>query len=208
MKTKKNKGFTLIELALVILSLSVLFVILFGVNFTVSNLTRKQTPISQQRSQALLTLNQIQNSIRMVYYFPEIEKTVFFGKSKGFENNRSDQLTLTTISLGSEYSGGGIVKEVSFYLKKDNISEMGDLYIREDQIVDENPYIGGNHYKLLENVKSFQLNYSLNGVDWVDNWSSKSTRRIPRLVKISIKVQIAGKIEDLETIAIPGIYLK
>lgn len=208
MKLKKNRGFTLIELALVILSLSILFLVLFGVNFSVSQITNKKTPISRLRSQTILVLNQIQNSIRMVYYFPEIEKTVFFGKSNGIEGNRYDQLTLTTVSFGSFSSGGGIVKEISFYLKKDNVSDTGDLYIREDQIVDESPYTGGNHYKLLENVKSFQLTYSLNGVDWQDNWSSKSTRRIPRLVKITLQVKIGDKIETFETIAIPGIYLK
>jgi len=68
--------------------------------------------------------------------------------------------------------------------------------------------VGGNHYLLLDNVKSFQLSYSLNGVDWQDNWSSKATRRIPRLVKIQIIIKSEGKDEVLETIAIPGLYLK
>ncbi len=203
-----KKGFTLIEIALVILSLSILFVIMFSLNLTVLNISKTKAPISQQRSQALLALNHIQNTIRMTYYFPEIEKTVFFGKSNGVDNNRMDQLTLTAVSSGTQVSGGGVVKEISFYLKKDSISDLGILYVREDQIVDEQPYVGGNHYPLLENVKSFQLSYSLNGVEWQDNWSSKSTRRIPRLIKINIKVQIGKNVEDLETIAMPGIYLR
>lgn len=203
-----KKGFTLLEIALVILSLSILFVVMFSLNLTVFNISKTKAPISQQRSQSLLALNQMQNTIRMAYYFPEIEKTIFFGKSNGVENNRADQLTLTAVIYGSEISGGGVVKEISFYLKKDPVSDLGILYIREDQIVDDQPYVGGNHYSLLENVKSLQFSYSLNGVDWQDNWSSKSTRRIPRLIKISLKVKIGNTIEDLETIAIPGIYLR
>lgn len=199
---KIRRGFTLIELALVIATMSILFIVLFSVNFTVSRISKKTTPISLNRSQALLTLNMIQNSIRMVYFFPEVERTVFFGKSNGFEGQRSDQLTLTSASKGSFMAGGGIVREISFYLK-DNI-----LYIREDQIVDEQPYVGGNHYKILENVKSFRLDYSLNGVDWQDNWSSRATRRIPRLVKVQIILDNAGKQETFETIAIPGFYLR
>lgn len=202
MKFKFRYGFTLIELALVIAAMSVLFIVLFSVNFTVSRISKKTTPISLNRSQALLALNLIQNSIRMVYFFPEIERTVFFGKSNGFEGQRSDQLTLTSASKGSFMAGGGIVREISFYLK-DNI-----LYIREEPFVDEQPYVGGNHYKLLENVKSFKVDYSLNGIDWQDNWSSKATRRIPRLVKIQIIVDNEGKQETYETISIPGLYLR
>ncbi|GIX43283.1 MAG: type II secretory pathway [Leptospiraceae bacterium] len=206
-----RRGFTLIELALVIATMSILFIVMFSVNFTVSKIAKKNVPISSTRSQAMLVLNLIQNSIRMAYFFPEIEKTVFYGKSNGNEGERADQLTLTCVSTGSPLAGGGIVKEVSFY-RKDN-----SLYIREDQIVDDQPYVGGNHYKILEGVKSFQLSYSLNGVDWQDNWSSKSTRRIPRLVKIRIVVAInykdkeelkTIKEETYETIAIPGYYLR
>jgi len=199
---KIRSGFTLIELALVIATMSILFIVMFSVNFTVSKISKNTIPLSQNRSKALLTLNLIQNSIRMTFYFPEIEKTVFFGKSNGNEGERKDQLTLTTVSTGSPLAGGGIVKEVSYYFKDNKI------YIREDQIVDDQPYVGGNHYLLLDNVKSFQLSYSLNGVDWQDNWSSKATRRIPRLVKIQIIIKSEGKDEVLETIAIPGLYLK
>jgi general secretion pathway protein J len=199
---KIRSGFTLIELALVIATMSILFIVMFSVNFTVSKIAKNTIPLSQNRSKALLTLNLIQNSIRMTFYFPEIEKTVFYGKSNGNEGERKDQLTLTTVSTGSPLAGGGIVKEVSYYFKDNKI------YIREDQIVDDQPYGGGNHYLLLDNVKSFQLSYSLNGVDWQDNWSSKATRRIPRLVKIQIIIKSEGKDEVLETIAIPGLYLK
>ncbi len=199
---KIRKGFTLIELALVIATMSILFIVMFSVNFTVSKISKKTTPISQFRSQVLITLNIIQNSIRLVYYFPEIEKTVFFGKSNGIQGERKDQITLTTVSNGSNLVGGGIVKEISYYVKDDS------LYVREDFIVDDQPYTGGNHYKLLEDVKSFQLNYSLNGVDWQDNWSSKATRRIPRLIRIQLIVKIAGKEETYETVAIPGYYLR
>ncbi len=199
---KIRRGFTLIELALVIATMSVLFIVLFSVNFTVSRISKKTTPLSFNRSQALLTLNMIQNAIRMAYFFPDVDRTVFFGKSNGFEGQRSDQLTLTASSKGSFMAGGGIVKEISFYLK-DNV-----LYIREDQIVDEQPYVGGSHYKLLENVKSFKLDYSLNGIDWQDNWSSKATRRIPRLVRVQIILDNEGKQETYETIAIPGFYLR
>jgi general secretion pathway protein J len=199
---KIRSGFTLIELALVIATMSILFIVMFSVNFTVSKIAKNTIPLSQNRSKALLTLNLIQNSIRMTFYFPEIEKTVFFGKSNGNEGERKDQLTLTTVSTGSPLAGGGIVKEVSYYFKDNKI------YIREDQIVDDQPYVGGNHYSLLDNVKSFQLSYSLNGVDWQDNWSTKATRRIPRLVKIQIIIKSEGKDEVFETIAIPGLYLK
>ncbi len=199
---KPRKGFTLIELALVIATLSILFIVMFSVNFTVSRISKKTTPISHFRSQVLIVLNIIQNSIRMVYYFPEIEKTIFYGKSNGIQGERKDQITLTTVSNGSSLAGGGIVKEISYYVKDDS------LYLREDFIVDDQPYTGGNHYKLLEDVKSFQLNYSLNGVDWQDNWSSKATRRIPRLIRIQLIVKIAGKEETYETVAIPGYYLR
>ncbi len=203
-----KKGFTLIEIAIVILVLSILFVVLFGVNFTVSKISKNSSHIAQKRTQVIHVLNMIQSSIRLVYYYPEQYKTVFFGKSNGIENSRSDQVTFTSILPGSELSGGGTVGEVSYYLKKDNIMDTGKLYRREENIVDESPYSGGAHYLLLDNVVSFHIQYSINGVDWQDNWSSRTTRRIPRMIKTKIIVKIAGKEEIFETLSIPGVYLK
>ncbi|MCS7205510.1 MAG: type II secretion system protein GspJ [Leptospiraceae bacterium] len=200
----KLRGFTLIELALAITALSVLFVVLFGVNFTVSRISKKTSTISLKRSEAIQALNILQDTIRMAYFSQEINKTFLIGKSVGITGNRRDQLTLTSVSKGSV--AGGVVKEIAFFVKE-QFNDTGSLFIRED-FPDEDPFDGGVSYQLLEGVRSFQIQYSLNGVEWREEWDTKKNKRLPKLVRIQIQIQNGGKIETFETVAMPGMYIR
>ncbi|EHQ05877.1 type II secretion system protein GspJ [Leptonema illini] len=212
-----RRGLTLAELSIVILLMSILFTIMFSTFFAASRIEKNTSPANDARTAALLALNLVQNSLNQAYYVPELDRLVFYGKSEGTGDSRSDVISFATVFPGSDAVGLPAVREVSYYLKRKDVSSPGALYRREDQNVDDQPYTGGVHYKILDNVESFKLTYSLNGKDWVDTWSSKASRRFPRLIRIEILVRVGAKNEDgkleggrlerFESLASPGLYM-
>ncbi|MBW7859384.1 MAG: prepilin-type N-terminal cleavage/methylation domain-containing protein [Leptonema sp. (in: Bacteria)] len=204
---KARAGLTLVELAIVIMVLSVLFTIMFSTYFGTARIVSASTPHSLARTQSLLALNLIQSSLNQTFFSESIDRVVFYGKSEGSGESRSDQISFATVFPGSEAVGLPAVREISYFLKREGPGLPGSLYRREDQNVDDHPYTGGLYYRILDNVQSFKLSYSLNGKDWVDNWSSKSSRRFPRLIRIEIIVVTGKQIEKYETLSSPGLYM-
>ncbi len=202
-----RKGLTLAELAIVILLMSMLFTLLFSTYFTAARMDKNASPENRARTTAILALDLLQTSLNQAYYLPELDHLVFYGKSEGSGDKRSDVISFATVFPGSDEVGLPAVREVSYYLKRDDVSAPGILYRREDQNVDLEPYTGGIHYRVLENVESFKLSYSLNGREWVDNWSTKATRRLPRLIRIEILVRVGDRLERFESLASPGLYM-
>jgi general secretion pathway protein J len=212
-----RRGLTLAELSIVILLMSILFTIMFSTFFAASRIEENTSPENKDRTAALLALNLIQNSLNQAYYLPELDRLVFYGKAEGTGDSRSDVISFATVFPASAAVGLPAIREVSYYLKRKEPGLSGTLYRREDQNIDRSPYTGGIHYKILDNVESFRLSYSLNGKDWVDHWSSKTSRRFPRLIRIEILVRVGGRtvdgkpagghLERFESLASPGLYL-
>lgn len=205
----RRRGFTLIELSIVVLLLSVLFTVMFGVFFGTSQIATKQSPKSRDLADAMLALEVLRSSISQTYYHPDVERIVFYGK---VDDTRSDRLTFDSASPVSGTGGSSIVREVSFYLREmeqqpDPAEKRYYLMKREKEPVDKEEGKGGLHYQIAENVAFMRFKYSLNGRDWLEKWNTKQSRRIPRLVQIQLGVRIGGTVRTLETLASPGLYL-
>lgn len=203
-----RRGFSLVELSIVILTLSLLFTMIFGVFFGVAQITSSESPVSLAKQQALLALENMRSSINQTYYHSEIKRLVFVGRKQGSGDRRQDILTFAAVHPGAEVLGTPAVREVSFYFKENGRGDgTGTLMRREDQLVDKYPGTGGAHYPLLQNVLMFKLEYSLNGKDFKDDWHHEEFRRVPRLVRISLQAQIGGKVQRFETLSYVGLYM-
>ncbi len=201
-------GFTLVELSIVILVLSILFTMIFGVFFGVAQITSAESPVSLAKQQALLSLENMRSSINQTYYHRDVKRLVFVGRQQGSGDRRSDILTFAAVHPGAETLGVPAVREVTFYLKEGGQGDgLATLMRREDQLVDKYPGQGGAHYALLPDVSSLKFEYSLNGKDFKDDWHHEEFRRVPRLVKITLLVKIAGSIQRFETLSYTGLYM-
>ncbi len=192
-----RKGFTLVELSLVILVLSVLFSMMFGIYFSVSNIIKESRKTLTDKSSAVLALENIRSTIAMAYYNENSGRLVFFGRNNGSDDERNDVLTLAASQPGTEEIGLPEIREVSFYLDK----ETGSLMKREDMHVDEDPGQGGSHHVLLTDVLSLAFFYSPGTGEWFDTWSTDRNKRLPLLVRIQLKVKIGPRTEVFETMA-------
>lgn len=206
-------GFTIAEIALVILLIGVLLTIVAGMMFGLSNVVSQASPVSQQKGRAFLALENVRASIAMTFFNRDAERLIFYGTPGGSGELREDRLTFSCVHPNAEGMGAASVRDVSFYLARDESAEANPdapfiLYRREDQIADKDPGEGGQHYPILKNVASFRLRYTLNGVDWTEEWDSTKSRRIPRMAQIQLRVMIGERIEYFETVTQPGLYIR
>jgi general secretion pathway protein J len=209
-KHKYRKGLTLIEISIVVMLVSMLFIEIFASYFFSLKISREADPPGGvTRTQLIQTIENIRLSFTRTYFFESQKRLVFVGKNEGVTGGRMDKVSFASSNPNSEEMNEPSVREVSFYLKKMNDKE--DLYLlirREDDMVDNFPLTGGTEHVLLENVKSFQLKYSERGDKWLDEWNSKSNKKIPRLIRIEIIALVGNQFLKYESLAHPGILFK
>lgn len=210
-QSRHRLGLTLVELSMVILIMGVLFSVMFGVFFRASEIAREGSPPAEARQRAMLAMENMRTAINNTFYMADIERLVFYGKSVVRGDGHMDRLTLASVVPGAEESGTPEVREVSFYLdappERNTTDEGYILYRREDQQVDEYPGKGGAHYPLAENVVSLKFRYSYNAKTWYDEWNTKKTSPLPRLIQIQMIIKVGNRKERLETLASPGLYI-
>jgi len=210
---KVKQGMTLVELSIVMLVLSLLLSMMFSVYYATADIAKKSTPATKDQAKGLQTLEMIRMTINNTYFFPKVKRLIFVSRKVLNGDIRQDRLTLASYNAGSESVGAAAIREVSFYIKPktdSKIQQEGILIRREDVEVDDEPNTGGNHYPLMEHVRSLEFHYSLDGKNWLDEWNSLKTGRIPRLVQIRLTVFTKGgeSYNVYETLASPGLYLK
>ena len=203
---KFRSGFSLIELSLVILILSILLTIMFGIYYTAADVSGKTSHLIESKKKGIIASEMIRTALNNVYYVSGSERLVFVSRPGKDRNARKDSITFATYHSASEFSGSPAVKEVSFY-----VQEKGDTFVlmrREDDFVDENPGEGGNHYEILSGVISLEFKFTVDTVKWVDDWNTKKTKHLPRLILIRLVVKDSQGAESVyESVARPGIYL-
>ncbi|RHX93588.1 prepilin-type cleavage/methylation domain-containing protein [Leptospira yasudae] len=214
MKTRKRttgrKGFTLIEISIVVMILGVIFTGIFSTYYTSLRISRESSsPGGAAKRDILLAMENIRSTLAMTYFHQTQRRLIFIGRNDGRGLDRRDRLDFAATHPNSEETSMPEVREVSFYLKP--MLDTPDYYAlirREDEMVDRYPKSGGTEYTLLTHVKSFQLKYSRTGAKWEDEWDSKLTKVLPRLIRVEMIVNSGKKEVRYETLAFPGILFK
>ncbi|WP_411822690.1 type II secretion system protein GspJ [Leptospira sp. 'Mane'] len=209
---KIRRGFTLIEISIVMMVLGSIFTGMFMVFYTSNNIAKKgSSQKGSNRKDILYAVENVRATITRTYYIDNQRRVLFAGKAEGVPGERNDRISFCTSNPFAEEEDSASVREVSFYLRKMENPKMPDLYYlirREDEMVDSSPTQGGIEHILLENVKSFQLKYSERGDKWVDDWNSRTTKKIPRLVRMEIISLVGNSFLKYESLAHPGILYK
>lgn len=207
LKKSSRGGFTLVELAIVILLLSVLFTMIFGVYYAVVRIADDTTPAMEEKQKSMTALELMRTTLNRTFYLENEERLIFVGRNVESAGERTDRLTFAASHPDADNLGIASVREVSFYLKEDeNHKDRYILMLREDVMVDEKPGEGGFHYPILDNVVSLRIRYSYNAAQWHDEWNSKKLKKIPRLIQISLVVYVNNQKQFFETLAQPGLY--
>lgn len=208
--SKFRKGLTLIELAIVTLVLSVILVGIFGTYHTTLKISRESSPQGgTTRKNILYALENVRASFSQAFYIEGHRRLIFIGKNEEIAGQRLDKVVFAANHPNAEETGTPGIREVSFYTKPmPNEPELYYLIRREDEMVDTNPEAGGVEHVLLEYVVSFQLKYSQRGDKWLDEWSSRDSKRVPKLIRIEIVALVGDTEMRYEALASPGLYYK
>lgn len=207
-KYKRAGGFTLVELALVMLFLGLFLTLLFTVSLQTSRLTR--TTYKSARKNALIyrAFQHIILSLNNAFFVENHKHLIFRGKKEGGADFRTDRLSFASADpYSSPQNQESEVKEVSFYLKQAPDSTDYRLIKREASPVDEKPLEGGAHYVLLENVASLEFRYGrrLSSDSFEEEWDSALKKRMPQKIEVKLTVnQANGQQLTLTGLALPG----
>ncbi|HNZ58064.1 MAG TPA: type II secretion system protein GspJ [Syntrophorhabdaceae bacterium] len=178
-----KRGFTLLE-ALMAVALSSLlmlavYVTYFSVNRSIEAASEEQDVLETGR----ILIELIKQDLRGITLSGDAS---FIGKLVKKEGDEpvSKLDFVTSSSMGQNPFG---YSEVGYYLIKD----LTDKYVmirREAKEVKGDPTEGGVFYELTQMVTSFKLSY-YDGFDWQEEWDSKALGKLPKQVRIFIKVK-------------------
>jgi general secretion pathway protein J len=207
---QKRKGLTLVELAIVVALLGVIFTGIFSTYYAAIKISRGSSPKHGTSRQSIFyALENIRSTFSQAYYIEGHKRLIFVGKQEGVQGQRLDRVVFAAVHPNAEETGTPAVREVGFFVKPmSQNSEYYYLLRREDEMVDANPTTGGIDHVLLDHVVSFQLKYSHRGDKWLDDWNTLDTKKIPRLIRIEIVALVGDTEMKYESLAYPGLYYK
>lgn len=188
MRISQRKGFTLVELLIVIGLAGFIFTTLMGVYMQVKKLTYDQTRVSSQSaavidvgvcmSYDLANLIFEKSNVRQVF---TVEKELHGGK-------RFDAFVFPSAALNASPS---VLQArsfmVSYFVERNSKDQNYTLYRAEDMFIDHKNPFRGVPVPMLNFVEEFKVEGSNNGVDYEETWDYKTRRSMPRYVKISIR---------------------
>lgn len=210
---KIRRGINLVELAVVIMILGVVFTGIFAAYYTALKITRESDPKNgTSRFEIIFALENLRSALSQTYYItgsPVHKRLIFKGKKDNDSECRTDRIVFAANHANGEETGQPGVREVAFYLMKmNNETDYYKLIRREDEMVDVRPLSGGTEHTILEYVRCFELKYSRLGSSWDDEWDSTKTKKVPRLVRVKL-VALVGYVEvKYEALAFIGLHTK
>ena len=204
---KVQQGFSLIELSLVILLLSILLTIFFSTVSTIISVGQEKSTIKANQ-ECLNALTKMGLLIEQTYFVKSNSQLLFVGFNQENSNENGDRLIFQTYQSYAEQRKTSAVREISVSYKPDTQNFEPSLILREDSLVDDEPNAGGIEYSLVNGVKEFSILYSTNGTDWRDEWDSRNNQGLPSMLKLSLSLFQNQKIEKCNTLIFVGVERK
>lgn len=189
-----RRGFTLVELMLAILILSIMMSIVYGVVVSTVTAAKRVEEITAASEVGPAILTRIRADLEAAFLPKEGE--YFVGLKKPGAGNDRDRVDL--VSSDVAYGSENDVEEAKFHsinevgyqvLESTKIQGVGILYRREDYFIDADPLKGGRLTELYDRVRSFSLRY-YDGKEWRPDWSSKAQKGLPKAVEIELKILV------------------
>ena len=184
----KRRGFTLVELLLVIGLSGFIFTTLMAVYMQVKKLSYDQTRVSSQSSAVIDLGVAISYDLENLIFEKYNVRQVFTVEKELHGGRRFDAFVFPSAALNANPS---VLQArsfmVSYFVERSSTGLDYTLYRSEDMFIDyKNPF-RGVAVPLLRFVDEFKVEGSNNGVDYEETWDYKTRRQIPRYIRITIK---------------------
>lgn len=185
-KNKFSKAFTLVEVIIALSLAGILFLSVFGIYFAIQRSMSDQNKDSSQSLKVMRFLDQLSNDLNNMIEQKWDTKIVFSAKKNIISGVRIDSIDFTRTST---YSGLGqsSVYDVSYFGYQDYESDQLLIIRRENSFFNYKNRKNGIFYPVADGIREFRLEFSLNGTDWEDEWDYTIKKRLPKLVKVTVK---------------------
>ncbi|MBN8219869.1 MAG: prepilin-type N-terminal cleavage/methylation domain-containing protein [Spirochaetes bacterium] len=184
----KRRGFTLVELLIVIGLSGFIFTTLMAVYMQVKKLSYDQTRVASQSAAVIDFGVAISYDLENLIFEKYNVRQVFSVEKELHGGRRFDAFVFPSAALNANPS---VLQArsfmVSYFVERNPNGQDYTLYRAEDMFIDyKNPF-RGVAVPMLKFVDEFKVEGSNNGVDYEETWDYKTRRQIPRYIKITIR---------------------
>jgi general secretion pathway protein J len=191
--SRRNKGFTLLEVLIAVVLLGILAAALYGSYFTVLKARERSAEGMEERRELGNTLDLLRREINSALYTSNDKRLKFIVEDRDSFGRPASNLELTTLAPPSPLGGGGKesgVIDVQYYmLEKEKETEKQQLILarKEQDILLESTTVPA--YPQMERINSFQVECSNDGSKWVKSWDATLNNGLPKIVRITVQLE-------------------
>jgi prepilin-type N-terminal cleavage/methylation domain-containing protein len=198
--TISTRGFTLLEVLISILMVSLVMTTAYAVLYTTLGARDHIQKENLESKIGPAILNLIENDISAAWCWNIHENDVFKGESRVISGERADFfhfLTTTNSSFAIRQRDQAVrsdLTEVSYVLRQNPVNpELLELWRRQDFHIDEEIAEGGVYELIYSRIKAFQITYFSDlweDAERLDDWDASKRGRFPAAMEILMVMEI------------------
>lgn len=185
---KSRRGFTLVELLIVIGLTGFIFTTLMAVYLQVKKLSYDQTRVSSQSAAVIDFGTAMSYDLANLIFEKYNVRQVFLVEKELHGGKRFDAFVFPSAAMNANPS---VLQArsfmVSYFVERDSNGQNYTLYRAEDMYIDYKNLYRGIAVPMVRFVDEFRVEGSNNGVDYEESWDYKSRRQVPRYIKATIR---------------------
>lgn len=199
MKTARSRrGFTLVELLIVIGLSGFIFTTLMAVYLQIKKLAYEQTRVSSQSASAIEFGTAISYDLANLVFEKYNIRQVFLVEKELHGGKRFDAFVFPSAALNANPS---VLQArsfmVSYFVERDADGQNYTLYRAEDMYIDYRNLYRGVAVPMVRLVDEFRVEGSNNGVDFEESWDYKSRRQIPRYIRVTVRYRTSSTSNEI-----------
>lgn len=196
-KLSQKRGFTLLEVTIVIGLVSMLFLALIGTYMQIKKILVSESAAAGNSQAAQFLANAFASDMQNLLFEKWNPRQIFLIKKEFRSGKRFDAAAFPATTLyANPYVMQSRAHMVSYFTEYDSTNDTFIVYRAEDIFIDAKNPFGGTPVPFLRGAETFQIQLSNNGRDWEDEWDYAIRRSLPRYVKVFISYKEGDKIKD------------
>lgn len=197
----RNRGFTLLEILIALVLLSILTSALYASYFVVMRARDRASSGMESRRELGATLDLIRREVSSVAYNRDDKRLRFLLEDRDNFGAPSSILKLTTLSpptFQNRSESGTVFVSYQMTDKNDNrilTRQEQDLNYTEAEVPS---------YPQMEQIDAFLVE-CYDGSKWVKSWDTAINRTLPKKVRVTVRVTDDGKPLEFSMISVPRV---
>jgi general secretion pathway protein J len=200
LRNSLSKGFTLMELLIVVAIMSSILVALYGTLFPVLGGQKRIERELEKMSELKRFFDIFSMEVQSSFFKKGNPVTVFLGERLDSRGRPISRITFTTFTYPLTRHGHPTGDLMAMRYSVEDAQDGGMALYKKAW----NPYIGdedgGFKAEIIEEIEGFEVSY-YNGKEWSKAWDSELEKRPPDAVKVVLAFRDMGVVRELSTIA-------